>query len=121
GLAVVELGMDLSPLMSAMNVAAGRLKAWSSQLTKMGAGFAGFGASIAGPILGAFKGAVDQAASMDTLATQLGLTTEKASALTYALGTVGIEEGELIGFTRHLSSAFASAADGSQEAIQGFA
>lgn len=121
GLAVVELGMDLGPLDAALNQAAGRLKGWGGKLAKFGAGVAGVGLSIAGPILAAFKGAVDQAASMGTLATQLGMTAEKASALAYALGTVGIEEGEIVQFTRHMNSAFAAAADGSHEAVQGFA
>lgn len=121
GLAVVELGMDLGPLDAGLNQAAAKLKGWAGKLAKIGAGVAGVGVSIAGPILAAFKGAVDQAAAMGTLATQIGTTAEEASRLAYALGTVGISEEEIVQFTRHLSGAFSSAADGSHEAVQSFA
>ncbi len=120
GLAVVELSADLGPLDAALNLAAARLKGWAGSIAKIGVGIAGIGIAIAGPILAAFKGAVEGAANMGTLATQLGLTVEQASRLTYALGTVGIGEEELIGFSRHLSSAFSSAADGSHEAVSAF-
>ncbi len=120
GLAVVELSADMGPLNAALNQAAARLKGWSGQIAKMGVGLGGLGLSIAGPILGAFKSAVDHAAAMDTLALQMGTTTEKASRLAYALGTVGIEEGEVVQFSKHLAHAFSSAADGSHEAVQEF-
>lgn len=111
----------MGPLDAALNQAAARLKGWAGKVARTGVGVAGVGLSIAGPILAAFKGAVDQAAAMGTLATQIGTTADEASRLAYALGTVGISEEEIVQFSRHLSSAFSSAADGSHEAVQSFA
>jgi hypothetical protein len=111
----------MGPLNAMLNLAAVRLKGYGRQVAMAGAGLAGIGLSIAGPILAQFKGAVEGAAGMDTLATQLGTTAETASRLAYALGTVGISQEELVQFTRHMNNKFAEAASNMGNVRQEFA
>ncbi len=121
GLAVVELGADLSLLQQGLDRAASMMRGYATKVAAVGASFAAAGAAITAPITAAFKGAVEQGSSIGTLATQLGTTAEEASRLQYAFSQFGVSQEEVVGFARHMSHAMAELASGVPETVQKFA
>src|SRR5512143_2078846 len=106
GLAAVELTADTGPLQAALNRASAMMRGYAGSVAKAGVSLGIAGGFLAGPIVDLFRRAVGDAASMASLGLQLGLTAEKASALAYAMGTIGVDQEELVRFAGHMSSKF---------------
>jgi hypothetical protein len=120
GLAAVELVGDTGPLAAALGKARGMLMGYASGVAKIGATMAAAGGAITAPVLGLFKGAIDQAAGMGALASQMGTTAEEASRLTYAMGKFGLAQEDVTGFSRKMAHAIGDLRDNVPGAVTQF-
>jgi hypothetical protein len=121
GLAAVQLTADVAPLAAGLSKAKSLLTGYASGVAKMGVALGGMGSALAAPIIGLFKGAVDQATGMGDLASKMGTTADEASRLTYAMSKYGMTQEEVVGFSQRMSKALVELREGVPETTNKFA
>src|SRR5262245_5246679 len=116
GLAVVTAKLDDAPLKGGLNAAKKYVMDWGASIAKTGAGLAGIGAAIEGPILGASYAAIERFNEMRKAADQLGTTPEIFSGLAFAVKKFGIDSQGLVGASRFMERFVAKAQEGGSAA-----
>jgi hypothetical protein len=112
GKAFVELSAEDAGLRSGLEKARKAVLGFGKGLAVGGAGVAGVGALITGPILGAMHEAVDRFNEVRKAADQLGTTPEIFSGLAFAVKRFGIDSDGLVVASRHMNKFIAEAKDG---------
>lgn len=117
GGAYVELYGKNDELKKSLDAATKDTKQWASDLTSMGAGFAGLGAAIVAPFALATKSFVDQGGILDDVAQRTGASVEALSELKYAAEMTGTSLDDLVGGFRKMSQVVDGASQGQQSSI----